>query len=151
MPHFSTQVLKIKVEAGYKRVRERIEIMADDRDTPLVTYLLQAMKERHFSSERAFAIHAGISPRTLGRILRGKRVDPESLILIADGLRVPVENLYRLIGYLPAEEAQNQVLREIETLLRQLPEADQRRILDVVRVEHRYHQRLKPKDDERTG
>lgn len=115
--------------------------MFEASDTPLVRYLRQAIEERHFASERAFAAHIGISPRTLGRILRGKKVDPESLQRIADGLQVPVENLYRLAGYLQPEEAQNRVIREIESLLRQLPEADQRRILEVVRVEHRFHTR----------
>jgi len=114
--------------------------MFDQTDNPLAQYLRQAIEERHFHSERSFAAHTGISPRTLGRILRGEKVDPEPLQKIADALRVPVESLYRLAGYLPPEEAQTQVLHEIESLLRQLPEADQRRILEVVRVEHKYHQ-----------
>lgn len=113
--------------------------MFEETDTPLVLYLRRAIQEHHFPSERAFAAHVGISPRTLGRILRGKKVDPGSLQRIADGLQVPVESLYRLAGYLQPEEAQDRVIREIESLLRQLPEADQRRILEVVRVEHRFH------------
>ena len=54
------------------------------------------MQDHHFHSERSFATQAGISPRTLGRILRGEKVDPEPLQKIADALSVPVENLYRL-------------------------------------------------------
>ena len=122
--------------------------MSDYADTPLVRYIRQAIQDHHFPSERSFAAHTGISPRTLGRILRGSKVDPESLLRIAEGLQIPVEGLYRLAGYLPPEEAQNQVLREIENLLRKLPETDQRRILEVVRVEHRYHQRTKGSDTE---
>jgi transcriptional regulator with XRE-family HTH domain len=114
--------------------------MVDAPSNPLAQYLRQEIQDRHFHSERSFAAHAGISPRTLGRILRGEKVDPEPLQKIADALKVPVESLYRLAGYLPPDEAQSQVLREIENLLRQLPEADQRRILEVVRVEHKYHQ-----------
>lgn len=114
--------------------------MLDAKEDALPQYLRQAMQERHFHSERSFAAYAGISPRTLGRILRGEKVDPEPLQKIADALKVPVESLYRLAGYLPPDEAQTQVLREIENLLRQLPEADQRRILEVVRVEHRFHE-----------
>ena len=114
--------------------------MADATNDPLAQYLRKEIEDRHFHSERAFAARAGISPRTLGRILRGEKVDPEPLQKIADALSVPVESLYRLAGYLPPDEAQSQVLREIENLLRQLPEADQRRILEVVRVEHKYHQ-----------
>lgn len=109
-----------------------------DIDT-LSGYLRQAMKDHHFPSERAFAAHAGISPRTLGRILRGEKVDPESLQNIAVALNIPVEILYRLADYLPPDEARSQVLHEIENLLRQMPEADQRRILEVVRVEYKYH------------
>jgi transcriptional regulator with XRE-family HTH domain len=111
-----------------------------DNITPLAQYLKQVMQDQRFRSERSFAAKAGISPRTLGRLLRGEKVDPEPLQKIADMLSIPVENLYRLAGYLPAEEAQTQVLREIENLLRQLPEADQRRILEVVRVEHKFRE-----------
>jgi transcriptional regulator with XRE-family HTH domain len=114
--------------------------MVDTAENPLALYLRQEIKDRAFRSERAFAARAGISPRTLGRILRGEKVDPEPLQKIADALNTPIENLYRLAGYLPPVEAQSQVLSEIENLLRQLPEADQRRILEVVRVEHKYHQ-----------
>ena len=110
-----------------------------DIDT-LSGYLRQAMKDHHFHSERSFAAAAGISPRTLGRILRGEKVDPASLQRLAGVLNSPVEILYRLARYLPPDEAQSQVLHEIENLLRQMPEADQRRILEVVRVEHKYHQ-----------
>jgi len=129
--------------------------MPDAADNPLAIYLRQEIEDRQFRSERAFAARAGISPRTLGRILRGEKVDPEPLQKIAAALNTPVENLYRLAGYLPPSVAQTQVLAEIENLLRQLPEADQRRILEVVRVEHKYHQqqggRSKPLNQQKTG
>jgi transcriptional regulator with XRE-family HTH domain len=128
--------------------------MADEHEeTPLTRYLWKAIEERRFDSERSFALHAGISPRTLGRILRGKKVDLDTLQLIAEGLRVPVADLYRLAGLLPPEEAQTQVLSEVEHLLRQLPEADQRRILEMVRLEHRYHQASTPGggEEDRSG
>jgi len=129
--------------------------MPDVPDNPLAAYLRQEIQDRQFRSERAFAARAGISPRTLGRILRGEKVDPEPLQKIAEALNTPVENLYRLAGYLPPAEVQSQVLGEIENLLRQLPEADQRRILEVVRVEHKYHQqqsgRSKPLKQQKTG
>ena len=129
--------------------------MLNTPETPLARYLRQEIEDRQFRSERAFAARAGISPRTLGRILRGEKVDPEPLQKIADALNTPVENLYRLAGYLPPAEAQDQVLSEIESLLRQLPEADQRRILEVVRVEHKFHQqqtgRAEPRDRQKTG
>lgn len=124
--------------------------MPDAPENPLAVYLRQEIDDRKFHSERAFAARAGISPRTLGRILRGEKVDPEPLQKIAAALNTPVESLYRLAGYLPPEQAHSQVLGEIENLLRQLPEADQRRILEVVRVEHKYHQQRhggRPKTD----
>jgi transcriptional regulator with XRE-family HTH domain len=113
--------------------------MFQERQPTLAEYVRELMEERRFSSERAFALHVGISPRTLGRILDGEKVDPESLQKIAAVLNLPVENLYRLAGYLPPEEARTQLLREIEHLLRRLPEDTQRRILDMVRVEHRHY------------
>jgi transcriptional regulator with XRE-family HTH domain len=106
----------------------------------LASYLRQMMEELNYSSERSFALYLGVSYSTVNRLLHGARVDPDSLQQIADALHVPVENLYRLAGYLPPEEAKSQVLREIEHLMRELPEADQRRILDLIRVEHKHRQ-----------
>jgi transcriptional regulator with XRE-family HTH domain len=109
-------------------------------ENQLPDYLRRMMEELNFSSERSFALHLGVSYSTVNRLLRGARVDPDSLQQIADALHVPVENLYRLAGYLPTEEAKSQVLREIEHLMRELPEADQRRILDLIRVEYKHRQ-----------
>src|SRR5437762_4123190 len=102
----------------------------------LADYLRHMMEELNYSSERSFALHLGVSYSTVNRVLKGEKISADALQRIADGLHVPVETLYRLTGYLPPEEAQNQVLREIEHLLRDLPEADQQRILDLVRVEY---------------
>jgi len=113
----------------------------------LARYIRTLMADHGFPSERAFALHTGVSPRTLGRILDGTKVDPESLLRIAQALNLPVENLYRLAGYLPPEEDRSRLLREIEYLLRDLPEADQRRILEQVRIEHRYRQPSQGEED----
>ena len=95
-----------------------------DYDThDLARYIRTLMDDHGFRSERAFALHTGVSPRTLGRILDGTKVDPESLLRIAQALHLPVENLYRLAGYLPPEEDRSRLLREVEYLLRDLPEA----------------------------
>jgi transcriptional regulator with XRE-family HTH domain len=117
-------------------------------DNHLPDYLRRMMEELNYSSERSFALYLGVSYSTVNRLLRGARVDPDSLQQIADALHVPVENLYRLAGYLPPEEAKTQVLREIEHLMRELPEADQRRILDLIRVEHKHHQSQSKKSEE---
>ena len=114
--------------------------MFDYEPQALARYIRTLMADHGFRSERAFALHTGVSPRTLGRILDGTKVDPESLLRIAQALNLPVENLYRLAGYLPPEEDRSRLLREVEYLLRDLSEADQRRILEQVRIEHRYRQ-----------
>jgi transcriptional regulator with XRE-family HTH domain len=108
-------------------------------ESDLANYLRQMMEELNYSSERSFALYLGVSYSTVNRLLRGARIDPESLLQIASALHVPVENLYRLAGYLPLEEAQTRVIREVEHLMRELSEADQRRILDLIRVEHKHH------------
>lgn len=114
----------------------------------LADYLRQMMEELHYTSERSFAPYLKVHYSTLNRILKGERADHDSLMRIAEALHVPVENLYRLAGYLPPDELQTQVLREIEHLLREMPEADQRRILDLVRVEHKHTHARQPKGDE---
>jgi transcriptional regulator with XRE-family HTH domain len=111
----------------------------------LASYLKNLMVELNYASERSFAAYLGVSYSTVNRILRGEKVDPDSLIRISEALHVPVENLYRMAGYLPPEEMQTLVMREVEHLLRQMPEADQRRILDLVRVEYKHTQARQPK------
>lgn len=125
--------------------------MSDQPQVTLASYLRQQMEELHFHSERSFALFLGVSYTTVNRILRGVMVETESLQRIAAALHVPVETLYRLAGYLPPEEQQTQLLREIEHLLRELPEADQRRILDLVRIEYKYHQAKQPIQEERSA
>jgi transcriptional regulator with XRE-family HTH domain len=119
-------------------------------ENDLANYLRQMMEELNYSSERSFALYLGVSYSTVNRLLHGARIDPESLQQIANALHVPVENLYRRAGYLPPEEAQTQVIREIEHLMRELPEADQRRILDLIRVEHKHHQTQEQRSGQKT-
>lgn len=119
-------------------------------ENSLADYLHRSMEELHYTSERSFAAYLGVSYSTVNRLLRGDKVDPESLQKVAAGLKVPIENLYRLAGYLPPDEAQTQVLREIEGLLRKLPDADQRRILEMVRVEYKYQQQREASEPDRS-
>jgi transcriptional regulator with XRE-family HTH domain len=117
-------------------------------ENKLPDYLRQMMDELNYASERSFANYLKVSYSTVNRILKGEKVDPDSLLRIAEALHVPVETVYRLAGYLPPEEMQTQVLREIEHLLREMPEADQRRILDLVRVEYKHTQAKQPNEEQ---
>jgi transcriptional regulator with XRE-family HTH domain len=124
--------------------------MSEQPEVTLASYLHRKMKELNFHSERSFALYLGVSYTTVNRILRGKKVDADILHRISEALHVPVENLYRLAGYLPPEEQKTQMMREIERLLRELPDADQRRILDLVRIEYKYHQTKQPSTEEQS-
>jgi transcriptional regulator with XRE-family HTH domain len=57
------------------------------------------MEELNYSSGRSFALYLGVSYSTVNRLLHGARIDPESLLPIANALHVPVENLYRLADF----------------------------------------------------
>lgn len=116
-------------------------------ENALADYLRSTMEELHYTSERSFANYLNVSYSTVNRILKGEKADPIILERIAEALHVPVENLYRLSGYLPAEDMKTQVLREIEHLLKEMPEADQRRILELVRVEYRHAQPQQPPEN----
>lgn len=105
----------------------------------LGTYIQSIMKERNISG-RALSMYADVSQGALNNVLHDKAdPDPKTLIKIADYLNIPVEELYRLAGYLPDEDSdlKDQLVREIEYLMKKLPDESRQRILEIVRVEHR--------------
>lgn len=127
------------------------------KESPLANYLKSVMKDLNYDSERSFATYLGVSRTTVSRIMKGKKADPDMLEQIARALHLPVEHLYRLGGYLPPQDLQTQVLREIEHLLKEMPEEEQKRILELVRVEYKHakaHQPSKkqsPREEQKAG
>lgn len=70
--------------------------------------------------------------------MSGGKPDPDTLIKFAEYLNEPVENFFRLAGWLPQESVISSVLREIEKILIDMPEANAKKIRDQIRVEWEY-------------
>ncbi len=122
----------------YEILTKLCQIMATQTFNTLAEYIEYVLEERNLS-QRALADIAGISHKTIGRILAGDPVDPDTIRRLAEILPADPVYLFRLVGYLPKEddELKNQLVREIEYLMKKLPEESQRRILEIIRVEHR--------------
>jgi transcriptional regulator with XRE-family HTH domain len=123
-----------------------IAIMASNAQQTLGEYIKEKLGER---SIRALATYAGIGVGTASNLINDKTEKPDASTLqkVAEYLDVPVENLYRLAGYIEEEAISRTVLfSEIEHMLRELPEEAQRKIRDMIRVEWEYSR--KPSDED---
>lgn len=107
--------------------------------TELVQFLERLLDERRVSI-RAIALYMNVSDRTVRRMLEGETPDPETLKKLAEYANYPVEDLFKMVGWLTKDEddaLRSAVLKEIEHLMRDLPEDSQRRILEMARIEYK--------------
>lgn len=104
----------------------------------LSEYLQRALQDKRLS-QRAFAKYAGVASSTISRIIQGHPVDTETLQKIADYLKVPVENLYRLAGLLVDDVQYSETLKLVEHLFAKLPESDQQEVIDIIKLKIERH------------
>ncbi len=123
-----------------------VMVASRSRSQTLGEYIREILGDR---SLRALATYAGISIGTASNLVndRIENPDADTLIKIAEYLGVPVENLYKLAGYLPENhDLRTLALAEIEHLVRQLPEDEQHNILELVRLQHRLYMERRAKE-----
>lgn len=114
-----------------------IAVMNSDVQQTLGEYIKEKLGER---SVRALATYAGIGVATASKLVNDQTSpDPKTLQKVAEYLSVPVENLYRLAGYIEEPTTRTLVIDEIEHMLHDLPEESQRKIRDMIRVEWEYN------------
>lgn len=115
-----------------------VEMVDIAQEQTLGAYIREHLGHR---SVRALAEYAGIGVATAHRLVNDQVENPDAPTLqkVAEYLHIPVENLYRLAGYLPDEDEslRNALIREAEHLLKQLPEESQREFVEMLRVMHR--------------
>jgi transcriptional regulator with XRE-family HTH domain len=105
----------------------------------LAEYLGAILEERRLS-QRALAMYVGVSSSTISRIMSGEDADPETLRKLADYLNVPSQLLFEMAGYIETgEDLKARAVQEAEHLLRQLPPDAQRKMLEMIRLEHKYY------------
>lgn len=95
-------------------------------------WLHAQLEKRHWSG-RELARQAGVSPNTIALTIKGEtNPSPELCRAIAIALKVPIEEVFRHAGHLPASDP---VAGEDELLFffRGLPEQDRRRFLRAIR------------------
>lgn len=124
-------------------------MVGETSSATLAEYLQSVLEERQLSM-RALAVYAGISHSTVRRVLAGEEVDHKTLAALAEYLNIPIENVYRMAGLLPEEDLKTLAIREVEHLLRQLPPDAQRKILDMIRLEHKYYTEQQAQEEEET-
>ena len=104
--------------------------------TPLARRLAAIMQERNLS-QHELARLSGVSVKTINRLIHGKAADPRTLLHLAEFSREPAAEWFRLAGYLPeAAQVEAEVQLALH-LLEQLPEASRRRMIEILRLEHK--------------
>lgn len=114
-----------------------IAVMVPPEQT-LGSYIKEKLGSR---SLRALATYAGIGVGTASRLIKDQTPSPDAdtLLKVAEYLNVPVENLYRLAGYMKETgSTRTLILSEIEQMLDDLSEESQKKIRDMIRVEWEY-------------
>lgn len=61
----------------------------------------------------------------------------ELATLIAEALKIPIIEVYRVSGILPPEPDESPLINQISFLISNLPEAEQQDILEFVKLRHR--------------
>jgi len=99
-----------------------------------VDWLQNELNKRNWS-QADLARRSGVAPGTISRIMNNSRgVGPELLNLIAIGLRLPPEQVFRAAGLLPEQENDSPRAEEAKFLFQQIPEEDQEIIIQLMRV-----------------
>jgi transcriptional regulator with XRE-family HTH domain len=137
--HFGEHIIGC-LALNVKTSQLMISNMADATDArTLGEYIREKLEGR---SIRALATYANISVGTASNLVND-RIDnpaPDTLMKVAEYLNIPVENLFRRAGYLPeTETAKPDIILEIDRLLGDLPDPQQREIFEIVKAIHRLH------------
>ena len=111
---------------------------AKNKPVTLGEFIKEQLGDR---SQRDLAHGAGIGMGTVTNLLRydaeaGNQSKPthETLQAVADYLKVPIDTLYQLAGYLPPEEdLETRMSRLIAKLITQLTPDEQQEIADLIR------------------
>jgi len=79
-------------------------------------------------SRRQIAERSGVSEGTIRNILLGKRAHAESYVLLADYLKLPSDQVFRMAGVLPPREVDGKFTRDfllsrLYDVLSRLPES----------------------------
>lgn len=84
-------------------------------------WLLKEMKSRNWS-QAELARRAGVSRTAISDVLSGKRMMGKDLAQsVAEAFKIPVTEIYRVIGILPPEPSENPLIKQIY-LTSDLPE-----------------------------
>lgn len=114
--------------------------MAKYQDKYFSTELSRVLLEQidQGKSIRGIARDAGVSGGTIRRALAGQPLDPGSLDRIADYLRLPPLDVYRMAGVLEAQNGDLPVrYRQMMYIFQQLPEKDQEELLEFALIKLR--------------
>lgn len=100
-------------------------------------WLLKEMKSRNWS-QADLARHAGVSRTAISDVLAGKRKMGKDLAqFVAAAFKIPVAEVYRQAGILPPEPNENPIIKQIAHLAIDLPDDEQKDILEFVKLRHR--------------
>lgn len=101
-------------------------------------WLLARMRERSLSQSE-FSRRAGLTRQAISYYTTGKSKQPDEFALqkIAAALQVPPEEVYRAAGIPLSKTSENPIIKQITYLTSDLPEAEQKDILEFVKLRRR--------------
>lgn len=114
-------------------------------------WLLQQMRERDLS-QSDFSRLTGLTRQAISYYTTGKSKQPDEFALqkIAIALQLPPEEVYRAAGIPLSKSEENKLIKQIAHLTKELPESEQKGILEFVKLRHRLSEERPSYETKRT-
>lgn len=88
-------------------------------------------------TQSELAVRIGVQPPQVSRLISGEReATPETLIKIADALRMSRQQVFRAAGLLPPDPDANKMIEKILHEVQDMPEIDQQEVLAFIRMKN---------------
>ena len=115
-------------------------------DSNFVNWLKDQLQKRNWS-QADLARASGVHKQTIHYYLTKSSNAPHAHVLakIAYALELPVEQVYRVAGFLPRPPQINETIEQILHELEDMPERDRQEVLAFIRMEKELHKRRKKK------
>jgi transcriptional regulator with XRE-family HTH domain len=114
-------------------------------ETNFADWLREKLKKENWS-QAELSRRSGVSPAQITRVISGERgLGEQSILAIAQALKLPPEEVFRAAGLLPSVSAERSKINELEHLANMLGDDDLQEVIEYAKM------RLRLKEDKQAN